>query len=35
MILNVIYSTGFMREKVKSKKSIVRLFRKIVFLFEK
>jgi len=35
MILNVIYSIGFMREKVEYEKSIVILFREIVFLFEK
>ena len=33
--LNVNYSIGFMREKVDFEKSIVRLFREIVFLFEK
>ena len=31
MILNVIYSIGFMKEKVECEKSIVRLLREIVF----
>ena len=35
MILNVIYSISFMRKNVKFDKSIVRLFREIVFLFKK
>jgi len=35
MILNVIYSIGFMKEKVEFEKFIVKLFREIIFLFEK
>jgi len=31
MILNVIYSIDFMREKVEFEKSIERLFKEIVF----
>jgi len=35
MILNIIYSIGFMREKVEFEKFIVRLFREIVLSYEK
>jgi len=31
MILNVVYSIGFMKKKIEFEKFIVRLFRKIVF----